>query len=114
MFTLYGDVLTAAAAVVIAYAIRCGKGIASDIGRHGARTKLVNKILILLCLRSAETQRVIFCAKSIHLTLNHEVHDAAIVGVLIVDNVAGLIVDYIGIASALKAAIPLLRKRQRL
>lgn len=84
--------MSTAAVVVITYTIACSERIAGNVSGYGAGAKLVNKVLVLRRLRSAEPEVSVLALELIDLGLHKEVHYLAGIAVLIVDNVPGVVV----------------------
>ncbi len=126
MYSPYVGIVLAAAATAAVAAIVATKvvayaegiaiaaiGVRHNISRYGALIASASDDLggrcvdsgadnrILISLRSAQTECVILALECVNLGLHHEVHNAAIVGVLIVDNVAGCTVN--GVAQVAEA-----------
>ena len=69
-------VTTATVVIAISIAISSGIRIASDVSGHGAGLDLVNQILVLLGLRSCQTQGLVLGSQTCDLVLGHVINDA--------------------------------------
>lgn len=98
-----------AAAAVVGSAIGIRRGDLISWYRHrvdaadqliGLRVQRCGQVAVLVGLRSRQLERLILGLQRIDLGLYHEVHQAAIVRVLVVDNITGRVLDRVaGVAS---------------